>query len=97
MTGELAVILGAVFMVMVLRDGPDIVPSPLIVYYGLAWLLCFVLNAKKPRPLKARLGSFEDSEGLSVFREACEYSTGRWVAPIGADKKYGLEAARHAE
>jgi hypothetical protein len=68
----------------------------LIVYYGLGWLLCFVLNAKKPRPLKARLGSFEDSEDLGVFRDACEDSTGRLVAPIGVGKKREMEAARHA-
>ena len=57
---------------------------------------CFE-NERAATCLGLRLGKVEDSEVcLGVFRDACEDSVGRWVAPIGVGKKCELEAARHA-
>ena len=98
MAAEVVVIFGAVFMIFNVFsvDGADIVVLLDCLLQVLIGVLCFGLNAKKPRPWRARLGSFEDSEGLVVFRGACEDSTGRWIAPIGAGKKHVLETSRHA-
>jgi hypothetical protein len=56
-----------------------------------------VKNKEKPRPFRSRLGKIEDSEGLVVFRDACEDSAGRRWAPIAIAKSSGVDTVRHAE
>jgi len=51
----------------------------------------------KSRDLLGRgSGRSKTLKWLGVFRDACEDSAGRWIAPIAEGKKHGLEATRHA-
>jgi hypothetical protein len=55
------------------------------------------MGMKKPRPLG--VAAREDSKtlkDLGVFRDACEDSAGRRVAPIAEGKRRELDPARHA-